>query len=296
MSNRIATVVIEARSLVREALVSLVESHSYHVVCSLASTGQLDSELPGDIQPELVILVAPWPDRGAEITSRIHRLWPAAKIIVLFEQASPPHLQSLVASGVNACVPLSVSPHTLIDILELIVREDFRIAMQSGTSASDVSISRQVPGDDALHHGQGIHADPQSPLGTSHLPGPFESALLAKDRCEVAVRAISHGLSEREEQILKALVRGHSNKVIARLCAVTEATVKVHMKSILRKIRVANRTQAAIWALANGYFSDEVNSGAEVKVQTHLSPANRDERGVAIPSVGNTRYSTRVGT
>jgi two-component system nitrate/nitrite response regulator NarL len=37
--------------------------------------------------------------------------------------------------------------------------------------------------------------------------------------------------------------------MIARECGITEATVKVHMKSILRKIRVGNRTQAAIWAM-----------------------------------------------
>jgi two-component system nitrate/nitrite response regulator NarL len=64
------------------------------------------------------------------------------------------------------------------------------------------------------------------------------------------------GLSERENQILRALVRGHSNKVIARMFSLTEATVKVHMKSILRKIRVANRTQAAIWAVQNAYCAD----------------------------------------
>jgi two-component system nitrate/nitrite response regulator NarL len=56
-------------------------------------------------------------------------------------------------------------------------------------------------------------------------------------------------LSGREEAILDGLVRGLSNKQIARECSITEATVKVHMKSILRKIRVSNRTQAAIWAL-----------------------------------------------
>ncbi len=68
------------------------------------------------------------------------------------------------------------------------------------------------------------------------------------------------GLSEREAQILDGLVKGHANKVIARTCDVTEATVKVHMKSILRKIRVDNRTQAAIWAMENGYAADGSNS------------------------------------
>jgi predicted secreted Zn-dependent protease len=47
--------------------------------------------------------------------------------------------------------------------------------------------------------------------------------------------------------------------LIAGTCDVTEATVKVHMKSILRKIRVDNRTQAAIWAVANGYAADGSN-------------------------------------
>ena len=52
---------------------------------------------------------------------------------------------------------------------------------------------------------------------------------------------------------MNGLVKGHANKVIARTCDIAEATVKVHMKSILRKIRVGNRTQAAIWALERGY-------------------------------------------
>ena len=47
--------------------------------------------------------------------------------------------------------------------------------------------------------------------------------------------------------------------MIARMHSVTEATVKTHMKTILRKIRVANRTQAAIWALRNASFPKELS-------------------------------------
>ena len=60
-------------------------------------------------------------------------------------------------------------------------------------------------------------------------------------------------LSKREREILRGLVSGWSNKVIARELAITEATVKVHMKALLRKIRITNRTQAAIWANNNGF-------------------------------------------
>lgn len=56
-------------------------------------------------------------------------------------------------------------------------------------------------------------------------------------------------LSPREKSILLCIIEGDSNKCIARKMDITEATVKVHVKAILRKIRVQNRTQAAIWAI-----------------------------------------------
>ena len=59
-------------------------------------------------------------------------------------------------------------------------------------------------------------------------------------------------LTPRESEILMHLVRGEANKAIARHLEITEATVKVHLKSLLRKISAANRTQAAIWAMNNG--------------------------------------------
>jgi two-component system nitrate/nitrite response regulator NarL len=58
-------------------------------------------------------------------------------------------------------------------------------------------------------------------------------------------------LSRRETLILRMLMQGASNKVIARNLVITESTVKVHMKAILRKLRLQNRTQAAIWARNN---------------------------------------------
>ena len=51
---------------------------------------------------------------------------------------------------------------------------------------------------------------------------------------------------------MRCIIEGESNKCIARKINVTEATVKVHVKAILRKIRVQNRTQAAVWGMNNG--------------------------------------------
>ena len=69
-------------------------------------------------------------------------------------------------------------------------------------------------------------------------------------------------LSAREIEILRCLVSGEANKVISRRLHITEATVKVHIKAILRKLRVTNRTQAAIWAVTRG-LSDSAPVVAE---------------------------------
>src|SRR5437762_4407743 len=69
-------------------------------------------------------------------------------------------------------------------------------------------------------------------------------------------------LSTREKSILCCLIEGDSNKCIARKIDIAEATVKVHVKAILRKIRVQNRTQAAIWGMNNGSLTRPENNGS----------------------------------
>ena len=82
------------------------------------------------------------------------------------------------------------------------------------------------------------------------------AALLVSGRAEdmgAEVPTRRKGLSQREVQILHCLLNGNSNKMIANHLKITEATVKVHLKSLLRKINATNRTQAAIWGLNNGF-------------------------------------------
>jgi two-component system nitrate/nitrite response regulator NarL len=79
--------------------------------------------------------------------------------------------------------------------------------------------------------------------GTSALPTSTADIRLRPDH--------SAHVSPREREMLLDLVHAHSNKMIARRLGMTEATVKVHLNSLLRKINVDNRTQAVIWALTN---------------------------------------------
>jgi two-component system nitrate/nitrite response regulator NarL len=70
-------------------------------------------------------------------------------------------------------------------------------------------------------------------------------------QARAGVAEAAHRLSSREVAILECLVHGDCNKLIARKFQIAESTVKVHIKAILRKLRAANRTQAAIWAMTH---------------------------------------------
>jgi two-component system, NarL family, nitrate/nitrite response regulator NarL len=72
------------------------------------------------------------------------------------------------------------------------------------------------------------------------------------DQADVPVQRESiERFSIREQSVLKLLTRGASNKQIARELNIAEATVKVHVKNLLRKLGVDNRTKAAMWAAAD---------------------------------------------
>ncbi len=100
-----------------------------------------------------------------------------------------------------------------------------------------------------------IHSLKLAMLGQKVMPTDLAAALIngAAGVQPVNGKSLeSYGLSDREMEILRCLVNGDANKVIANRLDITEATVKVHMKSLLRKIKAGNRTQAAIWALNHG--------------------------------------------
>lgn len=90
-------------------------------------------------------------------------------------------------------------------------------------------------------------------VGEKVLPSTLAS-VLADDTREAAqmLGRPQKQLTEREELVLKCLLNAYSNKHIARALDISEGTVKVHLKSVMKKISAANRTQAALWARNNG--------------------------------------------
>jgi DNA-binding NarL/FixJ family response regulator len=93
-------------------------------------------------------------------------------------------------------------------------------------------------------------------------------------------------LSPREKLILHCIIEGDSNKCIARKIDIAEATVKVHVKAILRKIRVQNRTQAAIWGINNGSHIQQENGGCPPSISDIEAPTPTDMADGKTYSVG----------
>lgn len=81
------------------------------------------------------------------------------------------------------------------------------------------------------------------------------TALLAqalRNQRSLPTKPSINALTQREKEILAELAAGMSNKLIARKLDITEGTVKVHVKHLLKKLSLRSRVEAAVWAVQEG--------------------------------------------
>ncbi|RYD70716.1 MAG: response regulator transcription factor [Verrucomicrobiaceae bacterium] len=97
-----------------------------------------------------------------------------------------------------------------------------------------------------------VHED-QRPFIASG-PGSIPPRAHVEDEIAAPPKQDFESLSPREKQIVEHLTRGEANRVIASKLNLAEATVKVHVKMILRKLGLKYRTQAALCALQEGWL------------------------------------------
>ena len=143
---------------------------------------------------------------------------PTGKIVVVADRFEPDRVTAAWSAGADGFCLSSISREVLIRTLELIMLGETILP-----SALAFSIMDTV-------------ADHKARRSAGDLWGIDGADLRSKK------------LSSREAEILICLKEGASNKLIARKLNLSDATVKVHVKAILRKIGVSNRTQAALWA------------------------------------------------
>lgn len=177
----------------------------------------------------------------AAFVQDMRRRFPRSQIVLLLETCSQEQRWQAAQLGVAGVLLKTISSEVLVASLKLVALGEHVFSVPN---VVDQAVSLIVTSGGPIEVG----ASPVLMARTDLIDGrPDASPQLLG---EVAGDKLSRrgDLSEREKEILGCLVAGHSNKVIARRCQITEATVKVHLKAILRKTEVANRTQAAVWA------------------------------------------------
>ncbi|RVV97434.1 response regulator transcription factor [Mesobaculum littorinae] len=129
-------------------------------------------------------------------------------------------------------------------------RPEMKVALMSGVATCDIAPM-------ALSHGAAgfvpktlapeslMHALTFMAAGERYLP---PDAVTSGTRAA----ALAQRLSVRERQVLKGLSQGKSNKLIARDLQLSEPTIKLHVKTLYRKMGISNRTQAALLAVERG--------------------------------------------
>ena len=161
---------------------------------------------------------------------------PDSRVLVLSDIFNFAEVVAALRAGANGYVMNTLTSEALVKSLDLVALGETVLASEFAQAVSDMrSKALEI-------------AIPQQPAPTPALLTMDEPDLPRQHYFEPA---LARQLSSRETAILSCLVNGDSNKHIARGMGVAEATVKTHIKAILRKIRVKNRTQAAMWAYTN---------------------------------------------
>lgn len=224
MEKNITTVLVEPSSLLRDGLLRILSDAPFNVVADAAYLQDLQASF-ADGQPSLFILGGPLQDVAA-----VKARHPAARVVVLADKTEQNAMEDAICAGASAYLLKSISALGFVKSLELVMT-DATVMLLSAPEAPAARTEMTA----ALHVAETAPSVQLQPIiATVHAP---------------STPKVGRQLSPREMCILNLLTDGASNKQIARKLDIAESTVKVHIKTILRKIQVKNRTQAAIWAM-----------------------------------------------
>ena len=218
------TAIVGANPLLRESLSRFLQKSSFNVAAQAARLDDLAPEaLPADRAILLIIDACDHPGGACAQIEQFRQAHPLGRIVVLANHCAPADMEQVLRSGANGYFATIATCDDFIKSLELVM------------------------GGQTVLPSEGLSSVLLRRAGCASAGGPEAAA----PEAPAAANADVPRFSARELYILRCLTEGSSNKVIARECEIAEGTVKVHVKAIMRKIKVQNRTQAAIWALNN---------------------------------------------
>lgn len=212
----IRVLLVDDQALFRNGLKTLLSLQPDVAVVGEAAQGEAAVAQTRLLKPQVVLMDLRMPVmNGVEATRRIRQMTPQSQVIALTTFDDDENVFDALRAG---AVGYLLKDAPLPKLLEAI-----RLASQ-GESFLQPSVAAKVVA---------------------------EFSRLS-DRRSTEASVMEHGLSDRELEVLRQLVRGKSNKEIARSLEITEGTVKNHMTNILGKLEVQDRTQAALKAQRMG--------------------------------------------
>jgi two-component system nitrate/nitrite response regulator NarL len=232
-----ATVLVGKSILLREGLARILRSANFRIVASVSCANDLLPSKPQLHQPLFLIAhTGDSFDAAIEQIGIIRDRHPTGRIAIVADRYRLGELVSALRAGANGYFVDVMTCDVFIKSIELVMMGETIYPPAFLSFVLDPEINNL---DEVVPH------DEQEQ----------EEILIATEDTIAPPQ-----LSPREKSILRCLVEGDSNKCIARKIDIAEATVKVHVKAILRKIRVQNRTQAAIWGMKNGSLAPANNN------------------------------------
>jgi two-component system nitrate/nitrite response regulator NarL len=220
--SAVPTYILQSDGLFREGLRLILSKTRFR-----AHDCAIDLEdLTGIPDDRPILFIVAVDANEAVICSKIRSRYPLAFIVAVADESNPRSLATALDDGANAALFNTVSSVDLVSTLHAVVNGKL-ILIDARLWPLEVQPRTE---------------ERQSPPLSSDIPW------------DVADEPQAVKLSAREIAILERIVRGDSNKQVARFFRIAEPTVKAHVKAILRKIGASNRTQAAIWAFNHRLF------------------------------------------
>jgi two-component system, NarL family, response regulator LiaR len=217
----IRVLIVEDHQMTLMGLKLLLEKNERITVTGEAGNGLDAVAMASRLQPDVVLMDIGLPEMdGIEATQKIKQLMPSTRVLMLTSKEREEDVMAALGAGAHAYCMKGISPEALSAAIE---------AVYEGTAWLDPAIARLVLG----------RFQPGSTFTTASQP-----TALNKSDCP---------LTAREMEVLKLIVEGLSNPEIADTLIITKATAKAHVHSILQKLCVDDRTQAAVLAMRQGY-------------------------------------------
>jgi DNA-binding NarL/FixJ family response regulator len=242
----LATILIGKSVLIREGIAKILHAANFRILASASCVEDLSA---GKFQQhQLLFLIVHTDDHFDSVLEQVE----------LLREKHP-----------NGCIAIVAAPCRQDELVSV-----YRAGVK-GYFANEITCDVFIKSVELVMMGETIF--PPAILACAMGSGNNEKGLGDKTSQAILFRPESTTtpqLSPRERLILHHLIEGNSNKSIARKVDIAEATVKVHVKAILRKIRVQNRTQAAIWAMNNGGLAKPID---EDSVPTKVDAGGRFE-------------------